>query len=86
MGQLRKCDAQNYDTLLNAAKSECRKLALLPSIRKDDGSDVDLICEIHYDIEKDEYFPVPLAIMIKGDPFESFENPFEYMKECLESR
>jgi hypothetical protein len=70
--KLRKGDRANYDTLLKAAQNG--DLALVSSRRKSDGKDVALLCAMGRDAD-DMITPVPLAVMIEGNPFEDFEDP-----------
>jgi hypothetical protein len=69
--KLRKGDKVNFQTLRQACDS-CR-LALMPSVRKSDGKQVALVCAMNFDGE--DYYPVPLAVMVEGNPFDLFEDP-----------
>jgi hypothetical protein len=70
--KLRKGDRANFNTLLRAAGNS--DLALVSAIRKDDQQPVALVCAMS--VNDDETItPVPLAVMVEGNPFELFEDP-----------
>jgi len=73
--ELREGDKGNFMVLEKAA--ELGDLALVSSIRKSDGAQVALVCAISVEEEDGEkvFRPVPLAVMIEGDPYEDFEDP-----------
>lgn len=71
-GELREYDIANFDTIRRAEKDG--NLALVSAIRKSDGKQVALLCAIGFDGK--DYLPSPLAVMIDGNPFELFEDPF----------
>lgn len=62
----------NYETLLRAVKNE--DLALVSAIRKADQAPVALLCAMHR-LPDGNIIPVPLAVMVEGNPFELFEDP-----------
>ena len=66
-----EADRANFSTLLKATANQ--DLALVSAIRKKDQKPVALVCAIARDGES--YMPVPLAVMIEGNPFEDFEDP-----------
>jgi hypothetical protein len=72
---LREGDRDNFETLKRAA--EAGDLALTSSIRRSDGADVALVCAMNRLEEDGEvvFQPVPLAVMIEGNPYELFEDP-----------
>jgi hypothetical protein len=69
--RLRKGDRLNFDTLLRAARHG--RLALLSAIRKADQRPVALVCAMGNDGET--ILPVPVAVMVEGNPFDLFEDP-----------
>jgi hypothetical protein len=69
--KLRPGDRANFDTLRRAAGAG--DLALLSAIRKADGAHVALVCAMGRDGEL--VCPVPVAVMIEGNPFDLFEDP-----------
>lgn len=69
--KLRKGDLANFETLLAAARNG--DLCLVSAIRKADQANVALICAVNRDSNFVE--PVPLAVMVEGNPFELFEDP-----------
>ena len=64
-------DHANFSTLLRASAN--RDLALVSAIRKKDKKPVALVCAMSRDGEW--IMPMPLAVMIEGDPFEDFDDP-----------
>ena len=70
-GKLRKGDRANFQTIINACDSD--NLALVSAIRKSDGKNVALVCAMQRD--GDLIRPVPLAVMVEGNPYELFEDP-----------
>lgn len=64
-------DKNNFATLRRAEAAG--HLALVSAIRKADRKPVALVCAMH--TEGDFIRPVPLAVMIEGNPFEDFEDP-----------
>lgn len=62
----------NYATLRRASANG--DLAAVSAIRKADGARVTLLCAMEADGEG--WKGKPLAVMIEGDPFELFEDPF----------
>jgi hypothetical protein len=70
-GPLGEYDKANFETLLQAAKDGA--LALISTIRKSDGKQVALVCAMSH--EEELIVPVPLAVMVEGDPYELFEDP-----------
>jgi hypothetical protein len=69
---LRDGDKANFATLRRAANAD--DLALVSSVRKSDGQQVALVCAMQVN-EDETITPVPLAVMVEGDPFELFEDP-----------
>jgi hypothetical protein len=68
---LAKADRANFSTLLKATANE--DLALLSAIRKRDQKPVALVCAMAR--EGELIMPMPVAVMIEGNPFEDFEDP-----------
>ena len=68
---LREYDKKNFETLKLAAG--CDHLCLVSSIRKSDGAQVALVCAMGR--KNGYYLPVPLAVMVEGNPFEDFADP-----------
>ena len=65
-------DRKNFATLLQAVEN--REIALVSAIRKTDQKCVALVCAIQQN-EDGTLTPVPLAVMVDGNPFEDFEDP-----------
>jgi len=63
----------NFETLKKALRNG--DLALVSAVRKADQKPVALICAISH--VEGGVAPVPLAVMVEGDPFELFEDPTE---------
>jgi hypothetical protein len=63
---------KNFNTLLRAAGRG--DLALVSAIRKADQKPVALVCAMQRN-EGGTITPVPLAVMVEGDPFQLFEDP-----------
>jgi len=61
----------NFATLERAAKSG--DLALVSAIRKSDQAPVALVCAMSR--EDGMFYPIPLAVMVEGNPYELFEDP-----------
>src|SRR5262245_55351904 len=61
----------NFETLQTA--QENGHLCLVSAIRKSDGQPVALVCAMNWDGEF--YRPVPLAVMVEGNPYELFFDP-----------
>lgn len=78
---LTEVQKKNYNTLKRAARDG--RLALLSAVRKADGRAVALLCAINCDIRPRgdkgcmNYYPVPLAELIDGNPFELYHDPTE---------
>lgn len=72
MKALRKGDRANFETLRKACGNN--DLALVSSRRKSDGADVALVCAMQHNPDG-TFTPVPLAVMVEGNPFELFEDP-----------
>jgi hypothetical protein len=70
--RLRKSDRDNFETIRRAYARE--DLALVSAIRKSDGANVALVCAMQTN-DDDTITPVPLAVMIEGDPFSLFDDP-----------
>ena len=70
--RLRKGDRANFSTL--RAASEHGDLALVSAIRKSDQANVALVCAMSTNGDG-TITPVPLAVMVEGNPFELFEDP-----------
>lgn len=70
--KLRKGDKSNFSALLKAV--EHGDLALVSSVRKGDGAPVALVCAMTR-CDDGCVVPVPLAVMVEGDPYELFEDP-----------
>lgn len=68
---LREGDKHNFNTLLQAARND--DLALVDAVRKQDEAKVALICAMGR--ADDNIYPVPLAVMVEGNPFELFHDP-----------
>lgn len=66
-------DQTNFETLRSACSVS--HLALVSAIRKVDGQRVSLVCAMNFCAEDRSVRPMPLAVMIEGDPFELFEDP-----------
>lgn len=64
---------ENFETLRRAAING--DLALVSALRKRDKTPVALVCAINR--EGGMFIPVPLAVMIKGDPYKEFLPPGE---------
>jgi hypothetical protein len=62
---------ENFETLKRACLAD--DLALISAIRKADDAPVALVCAMSHD--GDTIMPVPLAVMVEGDPFELFHDP-----------
>lgn len=50
-------------------------LALVSAIRKSDKMPVALVCAMSHNEDDDSFTPVPIAVMIDGNPFDLFEDP-----------
>jgi hypothetical protein len=70
--QLQLGDEHNYKTLLRAAQNG--DLAIVRAREKASGEYRTLLCAIGHDGETP--YQSPLAVMIWGDPFEQFDDPF----------
>jgi len=76
---LRKGDKKNFETLQKAMRNG--DVAILSSRRKSDGKQVALVCAInrptgHFRGSPEAVVtPVPLAVMIEGNPYGDFEDP-----------
>ncbi len=70
--KLRKADIHNFGLIKEALKNQ--DLALVSAIRKSDQAQVALVCAMQVN-EDTTFTPVPLAVMIEGNPFEDFEDP-----------
>lgn len=68
---LANSDNANFATLRRAEANG--DLALVSAIRKADQKPVALVCAMQ--IEGDFIRPMPLAVLIEGNPFEDFEDP-----------
>ena len=68
---LREGDRANFETLLLAAQNG--DLAVVSAIRKSDKAQVALVCAMSK--EGSDIRPVPLAVMVEGNPYELFEDP-----------
>jgi len=69
---LSKADRENFNTLKQACDQD--DLALVSAIRKSDNAPVALVCAIQRNND-DTFTPIPLAVMIEGNPFEDFYDP-----------
>lgn len=69
--KLRKGDKANFSTLEKASSQD--DLALVSAVRKSDNAQVALVCAMSRDEE--DIRPVPLAVMVEGNPFEDFYDP-----------
>lgn len=67
-----KADQSNFNTLCKALYN--RDLAAVSAIRKSDGKQVTLVCAMQRNADE-TITPMPLAVMIEGNPFEDFEDP-----------
>ena len=72
MKALRKGDIANFETLRKACGNN--DLALVSSRRKSDGADVALVCAMGT-MPDGTIMPLPLAVMVEGNPFDLFEDP-----------
>jgi hypothetical protein len=63
---------KNFYTMLRAAKSD--DLALVSAIRKADDKPVALVCAMQENPDG-TITPLPLAVMVEGNPFELFHDP-----------
>lgn len=70
--QLLPGDKTNFATIVSAASAG--DLALVSAIRKSDGASVALVCAMA-DLGDGQIMPIPLAVMVEGNPFELFEDP-----------
>lgn len=70
--KLRKGDKSNFETLLRACNNG--NLSLVSAIRKSDKQAVALVCAMQRNNDR-TFSPIPLAVMVEGNPFELFENP-----------
>jgi hypothetical protein len=70
-GKIPVGDRHNFQTLQNAHDNG--ELALVSAIRKSDGKQVSLVCAMQMGAES--IVPVPVAVMIEGNPYELFEDP-----------
>jgi hypothetical protein len=68
---LSEADKANFATLQRA--ESMGDLALVSAIRKSDGKAVALLCAMSR--TEEGIMPMPLAVMIEGNPFEDFEDP-----------
>lgn len=71
MSPLKEGDVANFETMRLAFRNG--DLALVRSRRKSDGKEVALVCAMGY--EDGVYYPVPLAVMVEGNPFDDFNDP-----------
>ena len=71
-GPLSDADRSNFNTLQRAGDNS--DLALISAIRKADQKQVALVCAMQADAAG-MIMPIPLAVMIEGNPFEDFEDP-----------
>jgi len=74
--KLRPGDKANFNTLKRAHRQG--DLALVSAIRKSDQAAVALVCAMQVNNDGEHpitFTPMPLAVMIEGDPFELFEDP-----------
>lgn len=62
----------NFKTLLTAANSG--DLALVSAIRIADNQPVALVCAMQRNPDE-TLTPIPLAVMVEGNPFELFRDP-----------
>ena len=69
--RLRPSDKKNFATLLKAIQNG--DFALVSSKRLSDGADVALICALGKDGE--EILITPFAVMVEGNPYDSYEPP-----------
>lgn len=69
----------NFKQLQRASKNG--DLALVSAIRKSDRANVALVCAMQWN-EDNTIMPIPIAVMVEGNPFELFEDPtVDNMKE-----
>lgn len=71
--KLRKGDRANFSTLCQALEDQ--RLALVSAVRKSDNKPVALVCAVSDVPNSDDLRPMPLAVMIEGNPFEDFYDP-----------
>ena len=72
-GPIPASDRENFNTLQRAAKDN--RLAAVSAIRKSDGKEVTLLCAMSSGEDDDYIYPVPLAVMVEGNPFEDYHDP-----------
>lgn len=70
--KLRPGDKTNFNTLFKAAGRD--DLALVSAIRKSDGANVALVCAMQRN-DDGTITPMPLAVMVEGNPFDLFQDP-----------
>lgn len=63
---------KNFSTLERAGRNG--DLALVSAIRKADQAPVALVCAMQWN-EDNTITPIPIAVMVEGNPFELFEDP-----------
>lgn len=71
-GKLRPGDKANFKQLQRAFDNG--HIALVSAIRKADKAKVALVCAMQWN-EDDTIMPIPIAVMVEGNPFELFEDP-----------
>lgn len=64
-------DKANFETLKEAL--EAGDLCLLSAKRKSDGADVALVCVMGH--KDGMFYPVPIAVMVEGNPFDLYDDP-----------
>jgi len=69
---LRAGDLANFKVLEHACRNS--RLALISAIRKSDRAKVALVCGMNR-IADGSIIPVPLAVMVEGNPYALFEDP-----------
>lgn len=68
---LSSADEANFETLRSAIMNA--GAILISAVRSSDHAQVVLVCAINH--VHDSIQPVPLAVMIEGDPYKLFEDP-----------
>lgn len=72
-GPIPPSDRENFLTLQRAANDN--RLAAVSAIRKSDGKQVTLLCAMSEGKDKGYVYPIPLAVMVGGNPFEDYHDP-----------
>lgn len=70
----------NFATLQRAQDN--KDLALVSAIRRADDKPVALVCAMQYEQETKSFRPVPLAVMVEGNPYKLFYDPTVLRSGC----